>query len=120
MKKIFFFLITAFFCVVPVFAHPPRDLKLTYNLATQTLRIEMVHRTSDMLDHHIRRLLISKNGEKPLSVTVVKQTTPSGHIDERVFPAKPKDTIRVEAFSTEGGTASAEITIPEPFNPDSY
>ena len=119
MKKIFVF-IAALFFASPVFAHPPTDLKLSYTLETQTLRIEMTHTTSNMVKHYIRRLEISKNGEEPLAITIPKQTTPSGHTEELVFPAKPKDTISVKAYSTEGGIASAEIKIPEPFNPDSY
>lgn len=120
MKKIIFFLTAAFLLILPAWAHPPTDLKLSYDLTAQTLRMEMVHTTNNMREHHIRRVEISKNGGEPTAITVVKQAAPSSHVEELVFPASPKDTIRVEVFSKEGGTASAEITIPEPFNPDSY
>ena len=120
MKKIFLFIVIIFFLVPPVFSHPPTDLALTYDLNTQILHIGMTHVTGNIREHHIRRLMISKNDEPPVSITIVKQTTPSSEVDDIPFSAKPTDTIRVEAFCKEGGSATTTLVIPEPFNPDSY
>ena len=120
MEKILSFVIAIFLLAPPVFSHPPTNLTLTYDPATQILHIEMTHVTGNIREHHIRRLVISKNDEPPVSITVVRQTTPNNEVDEIPFSAKPKDTIRVEAFCKEGGSETATLVIPEPFNPDSY
>lgn len=98
-----------------VFAHPPTDLKLEYNLDSQTLHVEMKHVVGNTNDaDHIRKIEIYKNQEDPITKYIVKQTTPAIEVDDIALTAKPGDVIRVVAFSSRGGSTEATLTVPEP------
>ena len=121
MRRIFFLTVTVLFLFsASVFSHPPTNLSLSYDPATQILRVEMTHVTGNIREHHIRRLVISKNGEEAKSMTIVRQTTPSSEVEDIPLEAKPNDTIRVEAYCSEGGIGEETLVVPEPSNPDYY
>lgn len=114
MKKTFIFLLTfSIFNLQPVFAHPPTDMKLSYNIEKGVLHIEMTHVTKDIREDGIRQLLIYKNAEEPIAITIVKQTTPHSLVEDFSLKAVVGDTIRVRAISKRGGYSDQTIIISE-------
>ena len=118
IKRMLSLLITfLIFMATTTSAHPPTGMKLDYNQTTGTLHIEMRHVTGNMRKHYIRRILVYKNQEEPISLAIPQQTTPSSMVKDVPLKANPKDVIRVQAFSTDGGSAEETLIIPESVTP---
>ncbi len=101
------------FVFTPVlWAHPPTDIKLSYDYSAKTLHIEMTHVTSNIVKHYIRRLEIVKNQDVPVTMTLPRQTTPHNLVEDVSLTAKPGDTIQVKAYSKEGGIAEQSFIVP--------
>ena len=103
-----------------VFAHPPSDLKLSYDKDSQTLHIEMKHVASNTrTQDYIRKIQIYKNQEEPTDLIIVKQTTPNSVAKDVSLSAKGGDMIKVKAFSSQGGSAEETLVVPEDVAPKS-
>lgn len=101
------------FCAHPVLAHPPTDLKLTYDMASRMLQIEMTHVSGSLNKHTIRRIVIYKNQEEYFSKTIARQTTAYGFKEDYPVQAKEGDVLMAKAFCSNGGIARAEYIVPE-------
>ncbi len=75
------------------------------------LHIEMRHVTSNNRDHYIRRVIITKNSEKPIVLWEVSQPSPSQFIKDVPMVAKVGDSIRVEAICSNVGRGQATLKI---------
>ncbi len=102
------------FCTaVPLFAHPPSDLRVNYDPAEGVLHIAMTHVTgSNMIRHHIRKIQIFKNDEMVLDSTIVQQTSAHSMTKSIPLSAVAGDTIRVKAICSEGGIGEQTIVVP--------
>lgn len=116
MKRLFLAIVMVFivsiFAVTIVLAHPPTDVNLSYDVPSQTLHIAMTHVTSNMVQHHIRKLTVYKNDEVILDRTVVRQTTPQVLEEDVLLTAAAGDIIRVKAICNEGGIVEQTLIIP--------
>ncbi len=137
-----FFLATSRFA----YAHPPKDIKLDYDLQKKILHIEMSHVVSHMRKHHIRKILISINDDSPagpaivqqatpygvsndapmkaevndngsINLTIVKQTTPYGFSEDIPIKAEIDDSIFVEALCSQGGAIEGSLVVSDPDQP---
>lgn len=113
MKKFLFSSALLLIFAVPVFAHPPTDLELSYDKSTGVLSVKMKHVTIDQKDHFIRLIHVTVNQNEPQEFRYVRQTYPS--VVEVLLPvvAKAGSVIQVEAICNKGGSVEGSITVPE-------
>lgn len=114
MKRTSFFLFLFMCYAGSAFCHPSTGAALSYDQDSKTLKIEIKHTTSDMVKHHIRRLIVYKNKQEIQSFTIVHQTTPNSVVKEVSVDAVPGDILTVEAYCNEGGTTTQDLIVPEP------
>lgn len=105
-------MVLAIFCPRPVAAHPPSDVKLSYDAPTATLHIEVAHVAKNLREDGIRQLVIYKNDQELSRITIVRQTTPDGLTKDFSLDAVAGDTVRVRAISKRGGYLEQTIVIP--------
>ncbi len=96
-----------------VFAHPPKDMQLSYDKEKGILHIEMSHVTNNVLKHNIRQIEVIKNAEEPILLHYVKQTTPQKQIEDVEIKAVVGDVISVDAVCSVAGSEKQSITIEE-------
>ena len=100
------------FCPRPAAAHPPSDVKLSYDTPTAALHIEVAHLAKNLRQDGIRQLVVYKNGQELDRITVVRQTTPESLTKDFPLDAVEGDTVRVRAISKGGGDLDQTIVIP--------
>lgn len=94
-------------------AHPPSDLALSYDLEKQTLYVKMRHTTHDPREDYIRKIEISVNGQEPILKHYTIQLNTLEFSENVSLPAKEGDSIRIKAFSKEGGSSEATMLVPK-------
>ena len=109
--RIFLSTAVIFFTASLLWAHPPTDMKLSYDPKAQVLHVEIHHVSHNLNKHKIRRLLVYKNREEPLSLRLPTQTAPSEVIKDIPLKAAAEDVIRVEAICSEGGRIEQALVI---------
>ena len=114
MKKILLVIgIFVFGLINPVWATPPSSIELTYDPQKGNLHIEVVHTAHDPHKHHIRKVEVSLNDEKPINLYFATQTTPARLIIDLNLQAKAGDKIRVLAICNQAGRREETLIVPE-------
>ena len=105
-------LVLAIFCPRPVAAHPPSDVKLSYDAPTATLHIEVAYLAKNLREDGIRQLVIYKNDQELGRITVVRQTAPDSLTKD--FSSRPSLVTRSVSgrSAREGGYLEQTIVIP--------
>jgi len=98
-----------------LWAHPPTDMKLEYDQNEKNLHVEITHVAHDPREHHIRKVLIYQNDEKPIIRYFATQTRPSLLIVDVPLEAKEKDTVRVKAICNEGGQKEETLVVSDSY-----
>lgn len=109
-----FFLSLFFAMALPVSAHPPQNIELSYDLKAHALNVAMDHISDDKRAHYIRKIDVYINGEETKTEHNRLQVDPvkfEMHID---VEAKAGDVIMIKAYCREGGTAEASLTVENP------
>ena len=106
--------IIGYFVLMPQFAwaRPPSAIDLTYDLKTEILHIDLKHPSNNPQQHHIRKILVYKNGEEAISFNYVTQTNARGLIQDVPLKAKSKDVIRVQAICNQAGRGEKTFILP--------
>lgn len=115
MRRIKLALIVALLVIIPKVgnAHPPSDLELSYDLEKQTLYVKMRHTTHDPREDYIRKIEISVNGQEPILKHYTIQLNTLEFSEYVSLAAKEGDSIRIKAFSKEGGSSEATMLVPK-------
>ncbi len=111
MRKVSYML---FMFLLPVFliAHPPSDIKITYDLSKSEIYIDIVHKVRSAKDHFIYEMELFVNDKK-----VIRQdaTTQVDNEKQRVIylipGLKDGDKVKFWAECNKGGENKKEITI---------
>lgn len=112
MKKIIMFLILIFFTVSSACAHPPSDMKITYDLKARVLKAVIMHNVSDSKKHFIREVDIGLNGKNIISHAISRQDDiPSQTVIYRIPDARIGDVLSVEAYCSISGKLKKEIKV---------
>jgi hypothetical protein len=107
-------LCVAFLAVLqPVYAHPPSDILLDYDLDSQTLQVTLVHTVSDPTTHYVHRIQITLNGDVT-PYEYESQPTDSRFTYQFILPASPGDTVEVKADCNLSGSISGLLIIGGP------
>lgn len=115
MKKMSAFLIVLLLISMNAFAHPPSDIKITFDTKTQTVTASIAHAVSNPLTHYINKVDIGLNGTEIKTIPFKQQYNRSTQdFTEVIFEAKAGDTISVEAYCNLSGKLKKEITVTWP------
>ena len=94
-------------------ATPPSSIELTYDFEKGNLHIEIAHAAHDPRRHHIRKVEVTHNDEKPVDLYFATQTTPASLIIDLALQAKGGDKIRVLAICNQAGRREETLIVPE-------
>ncbi len=98
--------------VSPVWATPPREIKLSYDKEGQILHVEAQHPSDRLERHYLRRLVVTQNGKEVQVLNYPRQVLAWGFSNDVVLAAQENDVIKVELFCSQGGNGSGEIILP--------
>lgn len=112
MKKIFVFLILSLFVCSMAYAHPPSDIKITYDPSTKILTAVIMHNVSNIEKHFINKVDVGLNGKDIIEQSISKQDNNISQTVSYLIPdAKDGDTLSVEGHCSISGTLKKEITV---------
>ncbi|MDF1537959.1 MAG: hypothetical protein P1Q69_03560 [Candidatus Thorarchaeota archaeon] len=95
---------------MPVQAHTPNSMTLSYDIGTQTLLVTVSHSVSD--DHRIAQIQVWKNNELVNTRNYdAPQETTSGMDDTFMVGANSGDVLKVRATCSVSGFIEKEITV---------
>ena len=102
-----------FYCVYPplIYADPPQDVKLAYDLNSQTLTVTITHKSSFTGFHYIRSVEIKKNGIGIITNTYDSQPDPTTFAYNHKISAASGDTLEVTATCSIVGNKSATLDV---------
>ena len=94
------------------FAHPPSDIRISYNESTKMLTAVIIHPVNDTKSHYIKRVEVSLNGQKIIEQKISRQDNENDQGVSYFIPdAKPGDKISVEAYCSVSGKLIKEIKL---------
>jgi len=112
MKKIIIFLILSFFVSSAAYAHPPSDIKITYDSKTKILTALIMHNVSDTKKHYINKVDVGLNGKEIISHVISRQDNNISQAVSYLIPdVKIGDKLSVEAYCSISGKLEKEIKV---------
>ncbi len=115
MKKILPLLIvlSLFFAFNSVaYAHPPSDIKITFDPATKILTAVIMHDVANPLNHYIKKVDVGLNGKDIIEQTLSRQDNNTTQTVSYLIPdVKNGDILSVEGHCSISGKLQKEITV---------
>ena len=96
------------------YAHPPSDIKITYNSKAKILTAVIMHNVSDVEKHFINKVDVTLNGKEIIEQSISQQDNNISQTVSYLIPdAKYGDTLSVEGYCNISGKLKKEITVSE-------
>ena len=113
-SKIFVLMAVLSFILVSVaYAHPPSDIKITFDPATKMLHAIIYHNVSNPLKHYIKKVDVGLNGKEILSQSISREDNNLTQTVSYVIPdAMPGDVLSVEGYCSISGSLTKRIKVP--------
>ena len=114
MRKIAALLILFIFFVVTsiAYAHPPYDIKITFDPKTKILNAVIIHNVSNPFNHYIKKVDIGLNGKEIIEHIISKQDNNESQTVSYFIPdVKDGDVLSVEGYCSISGKLEKEITV---------
>jgi hypothetical protein len=114
MKKltVFLFLVFSLAVVSKAYAHPPSDIKITFDPETKMLRAVIVHNTSNPVNHYIKKVDVGLNGKEIIEHEISKEDNNETQTVSYLIPdAKEGDVLSVEGYCSISGKLEKEIKV---------
>ena len=94
------------------YAHPPSDIKITFDPATKTLSAVIMHDVANPSTHYIKQVDVGSNGKDIITHTISRQDNLDTQTVSYLIPdAKSRDVLFVEGHCSISGKLQKEITI---------
>lgn len=111
MKKFFIFNLSILLPLL-LFAHPPSDIKISYDLKNSKISVDILHKTKSSDKHYIYEIEVFVNDKKVIRQDATMQINNEGQFLTYVLPGlKVNDKIKVWAECNKGGDLKKEIVI---------
>lgn len=95
-------------------AHPPSDIKITYDYKTKILTAVIMHNVSDVKKHYISKIDVGINGREIISHTISQQDNNISQKVSYLIPdAKAGDKLSVEAYCNISGKLEKAVIAPK-------
>ena len=114
MRKITFFTLFFIFlaAVSAAYAHPPSDIKITFDPATKVLTAVIVHNTSNPLKHYIKKVDVGINGKEIIEHSISREDNNESQTVSYLIPdVNDGDVVSVEGYCSISGKLTKEITV---------
>ncbi len=114
MKKAAAFLVTFVFMSAfsVAYAHPPSDIKITFDPKTKMLQAVIMHDTSNPINHYIKKVDVGLNGKDIIEHTISREDNNESQTVMYFIPdVKDGDVISVEGYCSISGKLKKEIII---------
>jgi desulfoferrodoxin (superoxide reductase-like protein) len=100
---------------LPLFAHPPKGLEMTYDYESNILSVEIAHSVNDAAKHFIKKVVVELNGKKIIEQTFKRQVDgETQQVMYKVIDGIEGDKITVTAYCNISGKKKADLTITMP------
>jgi desulfoferrodoxin (superoxide reductase-like protein) len=94
------------------YAHPPLDIKITFNSKTGVIKAVIYHQVNDSSKHYIKKVDIGINGKEIGDLKFSRQDNLlTQTISYTIKDFKPGDKISVEAYCNLSGKLEKKIEI---------
>ena len=114
MKRVAVFLVflSFFMAASTAYAHPPSDIKITFDPKTKMLQAIIVHNTSNPLHHYINKVDVGLNGKEIIGQSISREDNNETQTVSYLIPdVKDNDILSVEAYCSISGKLKKEITV---------
>lgn len=98
-------------CPLTVYAHPPKEVTLVYNMTSQRLEVTVIHETSFPGFHYIKQIEIKKKGGSISAHDYESQPTKSKFTYTYDVPAAQGDVLEVTASCNLYGSKTVTVTV---------
>jgi hypothetical protein len=113
MKRIILFLaiFVLFAAASKAYAHPPSDIKITFDPNSKMLSAVIVHNTSNPLNHYISKVDVGLNGKEIIEQAISREDNNETQTVSYLIPdVKNGDVLSVEGYCSISGKLKKEIT----------
>lgn len=94
------------------YAHPPSDIKISFDPATKMLHAVIIHNTSNPESHYIKKVDVSLNGKEIIGQEISKQDNNESQTVHYLIPdARQGDVISVEGYCSISGKLDKEVKV---------
>jgi hypothetical protein len=112
MKKLILALFFVFILYAFSYAHPPSDIKISYDPATKILHAVIYHNVSTPDSHFIKKVDVGLNDKEIIEQRISRQDNYTTQTVSYLMPdVKPGDTLSVEAYCSISGKLEKEIKV---------
>ena len=95
-----------------VYAHPPTDIRITFDSKTKMLKAVIEHNTKNFTNHYIKTAEVKLNGKKIISHTISRQDNHNTQTVYYLIPdVKNGDVLAVEGYCNMFGNQTKKITV---------
>ncbi len=111
MKKMLLFGFFAFFVLSTVaYAHPPSDIKITFDPQTKILNAVIIHNVSNPSAHYIKKVDVVLNGKEIIEQSISRQDNFNTQTVSYLIPdAKEADLFSVEGYCSISGKLEKQL-----------
>jgi hypothetical protein len=113
MKKTALLVLVIIFAAASIaYAHPPSDIKITFDAGTKMLHAVIMHDVSNPLNHYIKKVDVALNGKEVIEHSISRQDNNDTQAVIYLIPdVKDGDVVSVEAYCSISGKLKKEITV---------
>lgn len=114
MKKIISLLVIFIFVAFSsiAYAHPPSDIKITFDAKTNMLQAVILHKVNNPLTHYIKKVDVGLNGKEIIEHNISRQDNNDSQTVSYLIPdVKDADVVSVEGYCNLSGKLKKQITI---------
>ena len=92
------------------YAHPPSDIKITFNPETKILNAVIIHDVSNPRTHYIKKVDVSVNGKEVIQQSISAQDNFNNQTVSYLIPdAKSGDVFSVEGYCSISGKLEKQL-----------
>jgi hypothetical protein len=112
MKKVIALISVMVLISLPLIAHPPSDIVITYNLATKSISVIVEHAVKAPAEHFVHEAVVKVNGKKVLEQFTLVQDSVEGQVFTYTLPGlKEGDTVTVMGDCNKFGSLEKSVVI---------
>jgi len=114
MKKltVFLFFIIFLAAVSKAYAHPPSDIRISFDWETRILKAVIIHNTNNPASHYIRKIDVGLNGKEIIEHEISREDNNESQTVSYLIPdVKENDVLSVEGYCSISGKLKKEITV---------
>lgn len=99
-------------CASTAYAHPPSDIKITFDPASNMLKAVIMHNTNNPASHYVKKVDVGLNGKEVIGHNISREDNNVSQTVRYYIPdARIGDVLSVEGYCSISGKLKKEITV---------